>query len=43
MVQVWGKQKPPKEKKNVNTKLANLTAARTKGDKNAADSTKVDN
>ncbi|KAK3784099.1 hypothetical protein RRG08_066087, partial [Elysia crispata] len=31
MVQIWGKQKPPKEKKSVNTKLAILSDARAKG------------
>ncbi|CAL1536203.1 unnamed protein product [Lymnaea stagnalis] len=30
MVQIWGKQKAPKEKKNVNTKLANLADAKSK-------------
>lgn len=31
MVQIWGKQKTPKEKKNVNTKMAMLAQARAKG------------
>ncbi|KAH9524310.1 Kinesin-like protein kif28p [Bulinus truncatus] len=31
MVQIWGKQKPPKEKKNVNTKMAILADAKAKG------------
>ncbi|XP_059144638.1 kinesin-like protein KIF28P isoform X3 [Physella acuta] len=31
MVQIWGKQKPPKEKKNVNTKMAILAQAKAKG------------
>nr|KAG5700037.1 hypothetical protein BaRGS_028274 [Batillaria attramentaria] len=37
MVQIWGKQKPPKEKKKVtNTRLANLADARTKGEASVA-------
>ncbi|KAI8767400.1 kinesin protein KIF28P [Biomphalaria glabrata] len=31
MVQIWGKQKPPKEKKSVNTKMAILADAKAKG------------
>ena len=42
MVQIWGKQKPPKEKKSVNTKLAILSDARAKGGVAAAnDNVKV--
>ena len=36
MVQIWGKQKPPKEKTNVNTKQAILSDARAKGGISAA-------
>ncbi|XP_076455652.1 kinesin-like protein KIF28 isoform X2 [Babylonia areolata] len=36
MIQIWGKQKPPKEKKSVNTRLANLTNSRTKGEASIA-------
>lgn len=31
MLQVWGKQKPPKEKKHLNTKDALIKGAMTKG------------
>lgn len=36
MIQIWGKQKPPKEKRSVNTRLANLTNSRTKGEASVA-------
>ncbi|XP_070175288.1 kinesin-like protein KIF28P isoform X2 [Littorina saxatilis] len=36
MIQIWGKQKPPKVKKSVNTRLANLTDSRTKGEASVA-------
>jgi len=36
MVQIWGKQKPPKEKKNINTKMAALQGARAKQGMSAA-------
>lgn len=36
MIQIWGKQKPPKEKRTVNTRLANLTDSRTKGEASVA-------
>ncbi|PVD36027.1 hypothetical protein C0Q70_02997 [Pomacea canaliculata] len=36
MIQIWGRQKPIKAKKTVNTRLANLAAARTKGETPAA-------
>ena len=41
MVQIWGKQKPPKDKKTVNTKDALQKAALTKGQSTTAnDNTK---
>lgn len=44
MVQIWGKQKPPKEKKSVNTKMAILADAKAKGGVAAAnDNLKVCN
>ncbi|XP_076437363.1 kinesin-like protein KIF28 [Babylonia areolata] len=36
MVQIWGKQKLPKEKRSINTRLVNLTNSRTKGDASVA-------
>ena len=36
MIQIWGKQKPPKQKRSVNTRLANLTNSRTKGEASVA-------
>lgn len=43
MIQIWGRQKPIKAKKTVNTRLANLAAARTKGETPAANTNvKVD-